>query len=257
MCFKINEDRKYLYERAIEGRRFHMECFNHWMNMYAIINGALFAGLYTVKTTSYTLSILVLGCLAGWFWFFSVCGFYRWIISWIRVVSHYEKKLFSSDKPEGQYLVYNIFDEKKKELYPFSTQKITQAFTFCVAIVWTVLLAYFIFKFSEFGLWEKLLAVLGNPVFWIVLIVILGVVIIVSAIQVFIAVIVSIVLVLFYLIALSINKSLLVSSILAVLPIFIVMTIAIVIATIKWGLLKLREDLSETHKSFDELEKKP
>lgn len=231
MCFKINEDRKYLYERAIEGRRFHMECFNHWMNMYAIINGALFAGLYTVKTTNYTLSILVLGCLAGWFWFFSVCGFYRWIISWIRVVSHYEKKLFSSDKPEGQYLVYNIFDEnmdkekkdkkeegksKKKKLYPFSTQKITQAFTLCVAIVWTVLLAYFIFKFSEFGLWEKLLAVLGNPVFWIVLIVILLIVVVLP-----------------YLI-------------IAVKRIFTL-----------FHMVVLREDLSETHKSFDELEKKP
>ena len=87
----MNDDNKYLYEKAIEGRQFHMECFNHWMNMYAIINGALFAGLYAVEKTSHILSILVLGCLAGWFWHFSVHGFYRWIISWIRIVKCYHK----------------------------------------------------------------------------------------------------------------------------------------------------------------------
>lgn len=223
MCFKINEDRKYLYERAIEGRRFHMECFNHWMNMYAIINGALFAGLYTVKTTSYTLSILVLGCLAGWFWFFSVCGFYRWIISWIRIVSYYEKKLFSSDKPEGQHLVYNIFDEnkdkenkknKKKKLYPFSTQKITRAFTFCVAIVWTVLLAY---SSVVCGLWESLLNGLKVFAFWIALGVIMLIVIVIAILP---------------------------YPIIAVKRIFTL-----------FHMVVLREDLSGTHKPFDELEK--
>ena len=170
----MNDNNKYLYEKAIEGRQFHMECFNHWMNMYAIINGALFAGLYAVEKTSHILSILVLGCLAGWFWHFSVRGFYRWIISWIKIVSHYEEKLFSNETSGSEHLVYKIFDEeskdkdKKKEKkstcwekikaffikigfstkYPFSTQKLTRAFTLCIAIVWTVLLAYSIHKIS-------------------------------------------------------------------------------------------------------------
>lgn len=215
MSSKIDDDQKYLYEKAIEGRKFHMECFNHWMNMYAIINGALFAGLYSVKdSTAYSLSILVLGCMAGWFWFFSVCGFYRWIISWIRVVSHYEEKLLSQEPPKDNCLVYKIFDvsagvapalpknnclvykifdennenkeneenktKKIEWLYPFSTQKITRAFTFGVAMVWTILLAYKLS--SSNGFWEKLIANITNPTFKIVFGIIIGIVFVIAVI---------------------------------------------------------------------------
>ena len=200
----MNDDNKYLYEKAIEGRQFHMECFNHWMNMYAIINGALFAGLYTVKEISHTLSILVLGCLAGWFWHFSVHGFYRWIISWVKIVSHYEEKLFSNETSKNEHLVYKIFDEdskeedreeklhsdreekknkkkNKKKMYPFSTQKLTRAFTLCVAIVWTVLLAYSIHKISgkDFFI-PEIAKFLSSWVFWITLGVILIIVILMA-----------------------------------------------------------------------------
>lgn len=34
------EDKKYLYDKAVEGRAQHLQLFNHWMNMYAIFNGA-------------------------------------------------------------------------------------------------------------------------------------------------------------------------------------------------------------------------
>lgn len=146
---------KDLYEKAIEGRKHLLENYNHWMNMYAIFNGALFVGLYSIggKNVSesdyiFKLAILILGCIAGWFWFMSVCGFYRWILSWIHVVSYYESK-FDEDKEEKR--VYRLFDDykfdstKEKQVYPFSTQKITRAFTFCVAVIWTLLLAYDIF----------------------------------------------------------------------------------------------------------------
>lgn len=218
----MNENNKYLYEKAIEGRQFHMECFNHWMNMYAIINGALFAGLYTVKEISHTLSILVLGCLAGWFWHFSVHGFYRWIISWVKIVSHYEEKLFSNETSKNEHLVYKIFDEdskkedskkedrnekkNKKKKYPFSTQKLTRAFTLCVAIVWTVLLAYSIHKNSgkDFFI-PEITKFLSSWVFWCVL---LG-----------------------------------------------ILLIVILMATLtNWKIIGLRENLTETHETFDEAE---
>ena len=213
----MNDDNKYLYDKAIEGRQFHMECFNHWMNMYAIINGALFAGLYTVKEISHTLSILVLGCLAGWFWHFSVHGFYRWIISWIKIVSHYEEKLFSNETSKNEHLVYKIFDEdskeedrnekkNKKKKYPFSTQKLTRAFTLCVAIVWTVLLAYSIHKNSEKDFFiPEIAKFLSSWVFWCVL---LG-----------------------------------------------ILLIVILMATLtNWKIIGLRENISKTHKTFDEAE---
>ena len=220
----MNDDNKYLYEKAIEGRQFHMECFNHWMNMYAIINGALFAGLYAVEKTSHILSILVLGCLAGWFWHFSVHGFYRWIISWIRIVSHYEEKLFSNETSKKKHLVYKIFDEdskeedskeedreenkkkNKKKMYPFSTQKLTRAFTLCVAIVWTVLLAYSIHKISgEDFFIPEITKFLSSWVFWITLGVILIIVILMATLT-------------------------------------------------NWKIIGLRENLTKKHKTFDEAE---
>lgn len=151
-------DYKDLYEKAIEGRKHHYENYNHWMNMYAIFNGALFVGLYSQPDGKpYELAILILGCIAGWFWFFSVCGFYRWIISWISVVSYYEQKLCvdknntKNEKEKNPYVYRLFFDGSGKGKFsltlknrPFSTQKLTRNFTFLVSIVWTYLLANFI-----------------------------------------------------------------------------------------------------------------
>ena len=262
MSSKIDDDQKYLYEKAIEGRKFHMECFNHWMNMYAIINGALFAGLYSVKdSTAYSLSILVLGCMAGWFWFFSVCGFYRWIISWIRVVSHYEEKLLSQEPPKDNCLVYKIFDEKdenkenKEEekkiewLYPFSTQKITRAFTFGVAMVWTVLLAYKLLNCNEFL--EKLIATITNPKFKIVFGIIIGIVFVIAVILPIIETVLKKIweVIKQPLQALKKMREVIKQPLQALKIWKVIKTIlSIILFPIK--LILLREDLSKTHESF-------
>lgn len=36
------------YEKAIEGRNFHYQNYNAWVNLYAIFTGALFVGFYTL-----------------------------------------------------------------------------------------------------------------------------------------------------------------------------------------------------------------
>ena len=93
------EDLKFLYEKAISGREHHQNNFNHWMNMYALFNGALFIGFYTVEKDSGTdtdvikILILALGFLEALFWHCSARGFYRWILSWIGVVQYYETEL--------------------------------------------------------------------------------------------------------------------------------------------------------------------
>lgn len=135
-----------LYEKAIEGRIFHYTIYNHWMNMYAIINGALFVGLYTAKSEKLKILVLFIGFISGWCWFLSVCGFYRWLISWINLVMNYEKKLSNN-------AVYQIFTPYKKP-FPFSTQKITQLFTCCVALSWTISFCY---KFFNSSFWNKFL----------------------------------------------------------------------------------------------------
>lgn len=133
---------KYSYEKAIEGRNFLYNTYSHWTNMYAIINGALFVGLYTAHSWKLKMLVLLLGVVSGWCWFMSVCGFYRWLISWINVVTHYEKKLA---EVSGNY-VYKIFTPMKIP-YSFSTQKITKFFTFSVALGWSICLVYKTYKF--------------------------------------------------------------------------------------------------------------
>lgn len=128
----IMEDEKQfkIYEKAIEGRQHHQQNFNHWMNMYAIFNGALFVGYYTVtdKTSFFSFLLLFLGFAAGWSWHFSVTGFYDWIKSWITVVKKHEAKL-------DKFVVYRAYEGKKT----ISTQKLTKTFTLLVALAWTLL----------------------------------------------------------------------------------------------------------------------
>lgn len=148
------------YKIAIEGYQKHWEHYNHWMNMYAIFNGALFVGLYNIikeandEIIIFQLCICVLGCISAWFWLFSARGFYRWLKSWIEVVKKHEKFfmdnfLASTDtefKDKKMY-VYNLFiktiTEKHFATRPFSTQKLTQWFAGSVAMVWSIIFVLF------------------------------------------------------------------------------------------------------------------
>ena len=149
---KVIKMKKILYKRAIDGYQQHHRNFNHWMNMYAIFNGALFVGYYKLQSVEscsshlFKLIILLLGCVAGWCWLFSVCGFYRWIISWIGVVRKFETQLNASLKPY-EVFVHNITETEHEKFYykPFSTQKLTIAFTSVVALAWTTMLCFFVY----------------------------------------------------------------------------------------------------------------
>lgn len=48
----MTEDEKYLFDKVIQARYEHIHFYNHWMNMYAIFNGALFVCLYTLAKES-------------------------------------------------------------------------------------------------------------------------------------------------------------------------------------------------------------
>ena len=156
-------DYEKLYEKAIEGRIHHQQNFNHWMNMYAIFNGALFIGLYTILNNTtcnsfdlYRLIITGLGVIAGWFWHFSATSFHEWIKSWITVVCYYESKLKlntnnEEDEKENEVFLYRLYGGKwSKRGKPFSTQELTKIFTFCVAIIWSILLVKFLIPFIPY-----------------------------------------------------------------------------------------------------------
>ena len=132
------------YKLAIEGSKTHIETYHFWMNMYAIINGALFVGLYNVvdktKSDHITFGILILGCLAGWFWHLSVRGFHTWIISWVKNVQRFEND-------DGVYKVFcNVKVAKGKTINPLS---LTKMFTLGVALVWSVLIIVQFYKMNK------------------------------------------------------------------------------------------------------------
>lgn len=131
------------YKVAIEERARHQQNYNHWMNMYAIFNGALLIA-FTADGTCELFKLLVslLGVFTSSLWIMSVNGYYDWIISWIKVVSFYEAKLKNEDK---SVYIYRLFAKTKKK-FPFSTQKCTRAFTISVLVGWCLLSIYEMLK---------------------------------------------------------------------------------------------------------------
>ena len=125
------------YEKAIEGRNFHYQTYNEWVNLYSIFTGAIFIAYYTVlDKTNFLAKILLLvlpaiGFITSLCWLKSVQGFYEWIKSWIGVVQEYEEKL---NQMQNQKLyVYKVYMNKKKS---YSTQKITIIFISCLVFSW-------------------------------------------------------------------------------------------------------------------------
>ena len=137
------------YKIAIDERARHQQNYNHWMNMYAIFNGALFIAYYEIlkqnpicdKYNIISVLVCALGFISGLSWHCSVRGYYRWIISWINVVNYYEANLENENIPDNVYIYRLFYEEKNSEKckfwnFPFSTQKLTKVFTLCVTISW-------------------------------------------------------------------------------------------------------------------------
>ena len=138
------------YKVAIEERARHQQNYNHWMNMYAIFNGALLIAFTADGVCDlFKLLVSLLGVFTSSLWIMSVNGYYEWIISWIKVVSFYEAKLQmevnnESNEDKNVY-IYRLFAKTKKK-FPFSTQKCTKAFTISVLIGWCLLSIYEMLK---------------------------------------------------------------------------------------------------------------
>lgn len=180
-----------LYKIAIEGYQKHWEHYNHWMNMYAIFNGALFVGLYTFITQNtsedcgnaflFKFLICILGCISSLFWLFSARGFYRWLKSWVEVVKKQELAfcpLLKEDIDEKYLYIYRAFIQNNKDFNnflskrPFSTQKLTQWFVGCVTVIWHLILFYVVFQrcniisnFLEQNIWICLIVIGAAYVF--------------------------------------------------------------------------------------------
>ena len=168
-CFKY-------YEKAIEGRNFHYQNYNTWVNYYSIFNGALFVGYYSLKDGDLLKIIIVLlGFVTAICWHLTVKGHYNWMISWINIVHEYENKLSELSDNEENYYVYNVYTRPKKDFYNenLSTQKMTSIFTFVVCISWGILLTYALTKILEkiqlFLISNQIIQIISSLTFVIVL----------------------------------------------------------------------------------------
>ena len=136
------EDLKFAYEQSIQAHQKHVERYNTWMNMYAIMTGALFVAFYSIsgKDKLLVLLISILGFLCSVCWLGAVKGHYEWMKSFIKIVKFNEKKYFGENGP----FVYSkvIASESAKPstgdyLYGFlSTQKITLCLVKWVSVAW-------------------------------------------------------------------------------------------------------------------------
>lgn len=158
VCFRY-------YEKAIEGRNFHYNNYNTWVNYYSIFTGALFIGYYsTIDKCNgiFSCLIVVLGCITSIGWHLTVKGHYHWMLSWIKVVQSYEKKLAKILKKSGQkgWYVYTVYSNHDCNGYHknISSQKLTSRFTLIVCIAWVVLL---LFEFVKVGVFAELVSILG------------------------------------------------------------------------------------------------
>lgn len=146
-CFKY-------YEKAIEGRNFHYQNYNTWVNYYSIFNGALFVGYYSLlqeKSSFLLFFITLLGFISAFCWHSTVKGHYIWMISWINVVHDYEEELKKISTNDEKYYVYSVYTCPKKDFYMknISTQKMTSTFTFIVCIAWGILIGYSLFYLMD------------------------------------------------------------------------------------------------------------
>lgn len=141
------------YEKAIEGRNFHYNNYNTWANYYAIFNGALFVGYYSIiKECLNWLSflIVIIGLVTSICWHLTVMGHYHWMISWIKIVQNYENELALIVKDKGltPWRVYSVYLNNTENSFQknISSQKLTSRFTFLIEIAWSVLAIYTAYK---------------------------------------------------------------------------------------------------------------
>ena len=81
-----------MYEKAVEGRNLHYQQYSTWMNYYAMFTGAFFIGFYTLRDNPLlSLIIAVLGYITSICWYYSLSGYYAWMVSWIELAHKYER----------------------------------------------------------------------------------------------------------------------------------------------------------------------
>lgn len=158
---------KVAYEESIRAYQSHVQRYNTWMNMYAIMTGALFVAFYSVYSNEncdmrwlcvksletnvggvLLVLIALLGFLCSLCWLGAVKGHYEWMKSYVKILKSNERKYFDS---YGLFVYTKVAASKRlisstgNYLFGFySTQKITLFFIKCIALAWLFCAVFFI-----------------------------------------------------------------------------------------------------------------
>lgn len=169
---KIIEQRRFMYQKAIEAYQYHVNRYHTWMNYYSIFTGALFVGFCSLTTATteikekkiisaisqyccskeevcniYTLTndyfpliivLCILGLISSICWLLSLKGHEKWERNWMQNIEYYED---AKDDKDGEkyesFILYKIINGDKKDFKAFSTHTITKIFIVCVILGWS------------------------------------------------------------------------------------------------------------------------
>lgn len=178
---KIIEQRRFMYQKAIEAYQYHVNRYHTWMNYYSIFTGALFVGFYylTTATTEIKLekinsainqcccsiedtckiykltndyflliiTLCILGLISSICWLLSLYGHEKWERNWMQNIEYYEDAIDDKDGEKYEsFILYKIINGDKKDFKAFSTHTITKIFIMSVILGWYFCIALTICK---------------------------------------------------------------------------------------------------------------
>ncbi len=155
---KDEEYLKFAYEQSIIAYQHHVQRYSTWMNMYAIITGALFVAFYSIYGNEsecvvhgdmLLILISVLGFICSLCWYGTVKGHYEWMKSFMAIVKKNERGYFRNCESEPPFVYSKVIPQST--YYPegnfilcfLSTQKITLLFIHLISISWIISLGFF------------------------------------------------------------------------------------------------------------------
>lgn len=149
------EDLRLAYELSVNAYQSHVQRYGTWMNMYAIMTGALFIAFYSIygdevkgmfdSKDVFLILISVLGFVCSLCWLGAVKGHYEWMKSFMRIVKLNERRYFGFHNTNAPFVYSKVMVSEggcpKSGNYLFgffSTQKITLLFISLIALAWDI-----------------------------------------------------------------------------------------------------------------------
>lgn len=177
---KMIEQRRFMYQKAIEAYQYHVNRYHTWMNYYALFNGALLVAFCTLLCATTQIAggkgsveneeivlegggvilsnnygclqvlIIVLGILTSFLWLLSILGHRTWTLSWMSIICKYERE-YGFDPLYRMVILQNKYNPKNKDGASledsFKRTYIPEGFStdkLTIKFVWFVILSWYL-----------------------------------------------------------------------------------------------------------------